>query len=110
MGKIIEFPDREKRIAKLLREQLPFELPAEEIEELATALRQAAERVDVRKSFNLFFPATCSPAEMESIARQVEGMMGEMLDVIKAEEGEIFSLIVRNHLLLHELRRLVDNE
>lgn len=108
MGKVIEFPTREKRIAELLREQLPFELPSEEIEALAAELRQAAERIDVRKSFHLFFPHTCSPQEMEFITRQVEEMMAEMVAVIKAEEGEIFSLIVRYHLLLHGTRQLAD--
>jgi hypothetical protein len=110
MSKVIEFPTRDKRIEKLLREQLPFELPSEELDELATELRIAAERIDPRKSFNLLFPQTCSQREMEFITRQVEEIIGGLMNIIKDEEGEIFSLIVRYHLLLHEARQLLDSE
>jgi hypothetical protein len=110
MSKVIEFPTKEKRIEKFLREQLPVELPAAEIADLALALRRAAERVDARKAFNLFFPATCTEGEMEYVTRQVEEMIRELMDVIKDEEREIFSLIVRYHLLLHETRQLLDSD
>jgi hypothetical protein len=111
MAKIIEFPTREKRIERVLREHLPFELPPEEMEEIAAELRQVAERIEgQRKSFSLIFPQAYSPAEMEFITRQVEEMMGELMGIIRGEEGEIFSLIVRYHLLLHEARRILDTE
>lgn len=109
MSKVIEFPSREKRIEKLLREQLPFELPSNEIEKLATDLRKAAARIDDRpKSFNLLFPDVYSPQEMEFVTRQVEAIIGELMNIIKDEEGEIFNLIIRYHLLLHSARRMSD--
>jgi hypothetical protein len=111
MSKVIEFPTKEKRMEKLLREQLPIELPSDEVEKLATELRKAAERIDVRpKSFHLLFPQTCSQKEMEIITSQVEEIIGELMNIIKGEEGEIFNLIIRYHLLLHEARQLLDSE
>lgn len=109
MSKVIEFPSREKRIEKLLREQLPFEIPSDEIEKLATDLRKAAARIDARpKSFTLLFPDVYSPQEMEFVTRQVEAIIGELMNIIKDEEGEIFNLIIRYHLLLHSARRMAD--
>jgi hypothetical protein len=43
---------------------------------------------------------------MAFITRQVEEIVGELMDIIKEDEGEIFSLIVRYHMLLHEARQL----
>ncbi len=110
MSKVIEFPTREKKMEKLLREQLPFELPSEAIEDLAAELRRAAEKIDARpKSFNLLFPHTCSRNDMEFVTRQVEEIVAELMDVIKGEEGEIFNLIIRYHLLLHEARQRLES-
>jgi superfamily II helicase len=111
MAKIIEFPTKEKRIEKVLREHLPYELPPDALEEIAAELRQVAERIEnQRKSFNLIFPEAFSQGEMEFITRQVEEMIGELMSIIRGEEGEIFSLIIRYHLLLHETRRILDTE
>lgn len=110
MAKIIEFPTREKRIEKVLREHLPFELPSDAMEEIAGELRQVVERIEQRKSFTLVFPHSFSQGEMEYITRQVEEMLGELMGIIRGEEGEIFSLIIRYHLLLHETQRILDTE
>jgi hypothetical protein len=111
MSKVIEFPGREKRMAKLLREQLPFELPAEMIEELAAELQKVVERIAARRQpFALLFPSTCTQAEMEFITGQVEGMVAELMRTIKGEEEEIFNLVIRYHLLLHEMRQMLDDE
>ncbi len=91
---------------RLLREHLPAELSAEAIEELADELRRAARKIDERpKSFDLRFPDTCSERDVVFVTRQVERIVEEMMEVIKGEEGEIFNLIIRYHLLLHEARR-----
>jgi hypothetical protein len=37
-------------------------------------------------------------------------MLGELMGLIRDEEGEIFSLIIRYHLLLHETQRILDTE
>lgn len=111
MSKVIEFPTREKRMEKLLREQLPVTLPAEAVEKLAAELREAADRIDLRpKSFNLFFPGTCPQDQMEFISRQVEKIVADLVGVIQNEEGEIFNLIIRYHLLLHETRKILGDE
>jgi hypothetical protein len=110
MSKVIEFPTKEKRMERLLREQLPLDLPSDVIEKLADELREAAEKIDERpKSFNLMFPHTYSQGDMEFVTRQVEEIVGELMSVIKGEEGEIFNLIIRYHLLLHEARRRLDS-
>ena len=111
MSKVIEFPTREKRMERFLRDQLSLELPSDAIDELAAELRQAAERIDERpKSFNLLFPQGYSQSDMEFVTRQVEEMVGELMNVIKSEEGEIFNLIIRYHLLVNEIRQKLDQE
>jgi hypothetical protein len=111
MSKVIEFPGREKRMAKFLREQLPFELPAETLAELAAELQKVVERIAARRQpFTLLLPSTCTEDEMEFITRQVEEMVAELMRTIKGEEEEIFNLVIRYHLLLHEMRQILDAE
>lgn len=106
MSKVIEFPTREKRIEKLLREELPVDLPSDAIEKLAIDLKDAAERINLRpKSFTLALPeGIYTRKEMDFVTRQVEDIVGELVEVIQDEQREVFNLIIRYHLLLNELQ------